>query len=247
MSKEGKKRKRTAGGPLTGSQGWKTVDVGDELLIGSEEGGFMELEEFTPAPGVIVGALEPTEVEQDVMTQKKAKKVGDKHDQPKKKKKSGLKEGASEAALRKTSNAAEPKQKGSAAVEASPAEGSNDVAALMAQLAKLQAENAALKKGDAPGKAADPNSARSAKLAAKRAKAKEIRRVKKEAAKARKLRAASRSADEGAALLLLVSHAVIATLPGSSDSFFLYSAPCCACWACASCPRLTTTREQPLQ
>lgn len=203
MSMDGKKRKRAAVGPITGSHGWQRVDVGDELLIGAEEGGFMELEEFTPAPGSILGASDVPDHDLSVAKETKANVDGPKPDKKSKKKKPGLKEASSEVAARaKSRAAAEPKQQRSTAPKASAAEGpvSDDVAALKVQLAKLQAENAALKGGNAPGKAADPNSARSAKLAAKRTKAKEIRRIKKEAAKARKLRAAARPADEGAAV-----------------------------------------------
>ena len=210
MSKDGEKRKRATGGPITGSHGWQRVDVGDELLIGAEEGGFMELEEFTPAPGSILGASDVPKHDVSVAEETKARLDGPKPDKKSQKKKPGLKEASSEVAARAMSRAAaEPKQQGSTAPEASAAEGpvsaaegpvSDDVAALKVQLAKLQAENAALKGGNAPGKAADPNSARSAKLAAKRTKAKEIRRVKKKAAKARKLRAAARPTDQGAAL-----------------------------------------------
>ncbi|BDA45127.1 DEAD-box ATP-dependent RNA helicase 13 [Coccomyxa sp. Obi] len=189
MAKEGKKRKRTADNPLAGMQGWQKVEVGDELLIGSEEGGFLELEEFKPTPGAIMGLPQPTE-QQLTDTEKKQASLDKK---PKKKKKLAPKEVDTKAA-----RGTEDMQlsTGSAGASAGGEPVSDDVAALKAQLAKLQAENAALKEGNAPGKAPDPNSARSAKLAAKRAKAKEIRQVKKEAAKARKLRAAARSADD---------------------------------------------------
>jgi hypothetical protein len=46
----GKRRKAKTGAPppaggwLAGGQGWKTVDVGDELLLGAEESGFAGLE-----------------------------------------------------------------------------------------------------------------------------------------------------------------------------------------------------------
>jgi hypothetical protein len=33
--------------------GWRSVDVGDGLLVGSAEGGFCGLDEFTPTDGMI--------------------------------------------------------------------------------------------------------------------------------------------------------------------------------------------------
>ena len=48
MSMEkGRKRKKPDKGMTLPSAGWKKVDVGDELLLGSEEGGFLELEELS--------------------------------------------------------------------------------------------------------------------------------------------------------------------------------------------------------
>lgn len=195
MAKEGKKRKRTADNPLTGLQGWQKVEVGDELLIGSEEGGFLELEEFKPTPAII-GLPQPAEQELKGTIQKEPEEEPVSLSKKPKKKKAAPKDGKTEAA-RGTEDVQPSTGTPGTSAGGEPV---SDIAALKAQLAKLQAENAALKEGNAPGRAPDPNSARSAKLAAKRAKAKEIRRVKKEAAKARKLRAAARSADDGAAL-----------------------------------------------
>lgn len=183
--------------PLTGLQGWQKVQVGDELLIGSEEGGFLELEEFKPSPGAIMGLPEPVEQELNGTSQKGLEEEkASPAKKPKKNKKLASKSVNSQAA-----RGTEDLQQSTGTPGSNAGGGPvSDIAALKAELAKLQAENAALKEGKAPGKAPDPNSARSAKLAAKRAKAKEIRRVKKEAAKARKLRAAARPADDGVTL-----------------------------------------------
>ena len=48
----GKKRQSSGGGSSAywnNIKGWKQVDTGDEFLLGSEEYGFMGLEELDPA------------------------------------------------------------------------------------------------------------------------------------------------------------------------------------------------------
>ncbi|CAL8469133.1 g8674 [Coccomyxa elongata] len=224
MAKQGKKRKRTADNPLTGLQGWQKVEVGDELLIGSEEGGFLELEEFKPTPGALVGLPEPAKQELNGTSQNRPEDVEASPDKKSKKKKKLTLKTVDTLAARGTEDLQQSTCTPGSSAGGGPV---SDVAALKIELAKLQAENAALKEGKAPGKAPDPNSARSAKLAAKRAKAKEIRRVKKEAAKARKLRAAARPADDekpaglkkekakGEAVAVPAKHE---SMPGTSES-----------------------------
>ena len=227
MAKEGKKRKRPAHTPLKGLQGWHKVEVGDELLIGSEEGGFLELEEFKPAPGAIQGLPEPAEQELNGASQKKPEKEQASLDKkPKKKKKLAPKDVDSQAA-RGTGDMHLSAGTPGASRGGEPV---SDVAALKAELAKLQAENAALKEGKTPGKAPDPNSARSAKLAAKRSKAKEIRRVKKEATKARKLRAATQSADDGTAPVWVFLQRMYQSGKRQNSSMTTYQ-----CWMHAMC------------
>ena len=48
LNEDSRKRKKPEVPSGFISAGWKRVDVGDELLLGSEEGGFMELEELIP-------------------------------------------------------------------------------------------------------------------------------------------------------------------------------------------------------
>jgi len=43
------KKKVTEDGGWETVQGWRKVQVGDELLVGAEEYGFMELEEIDPS------------------------------------------------------------------------------------------------------------------------------------------------------------------------------------------------------
>ena len=43
-----KKKAAGRGGDFFASQAWKAVNVGDELLLGAEEFGFMGLEELDP-------------------------------------------------------------------------------------------------------------------------------------------------------------------------------------------------------
>jgi hypothetical protein len=43
-----KKKSSTKNGGWESVQGWQKVQVGDELLVGAEEYGFMELEEIDP-------------------------------------------------------------------------------------------------------------------------------------------------------------------------------------------------------
>ena len=42
---------RQAGSVWLGKAGWKKVEVGDELLLAAEEGGFLEVEEYVPGCG----------------------------------------------------------------------------------------------------------------------------------------------------------------------------------------------------
>lgn len=195
MVKEGGKRKRTAESPFDRLQGWQKVEIGDELLIGSEESGFLELEEFTPASGSNVVSSAAAEEPASPMKEKSKKELGS-SDNKAKKKKALRKVAGSEAPVPQNPSAREPV---GSEQQTAGRPVSDDVAQLKAQLARLQAENQRLKEGKAPGKAPDPNSARTAKIAAKRAKAKEVRQAKKEAAKARKLRVAARVMEGGVA------------------------------------------------
>jgi hypothetical protein len=204
MVKEVKKRKRSMMSAWKDCQGWQKVDVGDELLLGSEEGGFLELEEYKPSPGsVMFNQLTVPESQVEPGKPKKAKKAeksrqgADEKDHQKKSKAqvpSSDKAAAAKPEPSRSKKKAKPAhQRQEAGTSQAADTGSDDVAALKAQLASLHEENRRLKQ-ERPGRQApDPNSSRSAN----RAKAKEIRKAKKAKARARRLRSA---ANEGVLL-----------------------------------------------
>ena len=54
-----KRKTRSSASPWDQQEGWKEVEVGDDFLLGSDEYGFMGLEELDPSAikgGVGVGA-----------------------------------------------------------------------------------------------------------------------------------------------------------------------------------------------
>lgn len=133
-----KKRKKPE--KLSGfiAAGWRKVDVGDQLLLGSEEGGFMELEEMAPpakpdAKAAVVDTVE--DAAKAAPSAAKSKKQ--------KKQKEKIKEGGSEPRTEQVPRASlkPAKAKKSQEVEELPA----DVEGLKAKIAALQQENEALK------------------------------------------------------------------------------------------------------
>ena len=134
MSMEkGRKRKKPDEGMTLPSAGWKKVDVGDELLLGSEEGGFLGLEELSPAAipalSAAVDGKDSREAGASPFPVKpKMQKIKTK-DSPE-----------SEQAPK----AVKPKRKAKTGVREKQEVG-DDVGELKAKLAALQQENAALK------------------------------------------------------------------------------------------------------
>ncbi len=128
-----RKRKKADVPLASASKGWKKIEVGDELLLGSDEGGFMELEEFTPAaptsqPAAAGDVSQHTAAETASAAKAKKQKKGSTID--------GVKQTAKEAAK------ADKKGKKNVVKDAgAPA----DVEDLKAKIAALQQENAALK------------------------------------------------------------------------------------------------------
>ena len=138
MSMEtGRKRKNPEARSGFVNAGWKRVDVGDDLLLGSEEGGFMELEELLPptksAPEVAASrSSEPGDgkVASPTKTSKQKKQKADRKTRLESKQ---VMKAADAQGMAHVSIAAEAEQ---------PAE---DVEGLRAKLAALQQENEALK------------------------------------------------------------------------------------------------------
>lgn len=130
-----KKRKKPE--KLSGfiAAGWRKVDVGDQLLLGSEEGGFMELEEMAPPAKPDAKAAVVDTVEDAAKAAPSAAKS--------KKQKEKIKEGGSEPRTEQVPRASlkPAKAKKSQEVEELPA----DVEGLKAKIAALQQENEALK------------------------------------------------------------------------------------------------------
>ena len=131
------RKRKKADVPLAlASKGWKKVDVGDELLLGSDEGGFMELEEFTPAAPTSEPAAAGAAV--DVSQHTAAGKASDA--KAEKQKKGSTNDGVKQTAK----EAAKADNKGKRIV-VKDAGAAADVEDLKAKIAALQQENAALK------------------------------------------------------------------------------------------------------
>ena len=134
----GRKRKKPEVPSGFISAGWKRVDVGDELLVGSEEGGFMELEELVPPTNSSseVAASRSTKQEEDgtVATPIKTSKQ--------KKQKADRKTRLESKRVMKTADV-QPTAHVSMAPRAE--QSAEDVEGLRAKLAALQQENKALK------------------------------------------------------------------------------------------------------
>ena len=132
----GKKRKKPEVPSGFVNAGWKKVDVVDDLLLGSEEGGFMELEELVPPtkPSFEVAASRSTEQEDGTgasptKTSKQKKQRADG------KTRLESKQVVKTADAQQTAHVSTP-------LKEQPAE---DVEGLKAKLAALQQENEALK------------------------------------------------------------------------------------------------------
>ena len=138
MSMEtGKKRKKPEAVSGFLDAGWKRVDVGDDLLLGSEEGGFMELEELLPStkPSSEAAASRSTKQgDGTVASPTKASKQ--------KKQKADKKTRLESKQVMKTADAQQTAHAGIAPEIEQPAD---DVEGLRAKLAALQQENKALK------------------------------------------------------------------------------------------------------
>ena len=139
---EKSRERKKANVPLAlASEGWKTVDVGDELLLGSEEGGFLELEEFTPAAlnatqSAAVGIADDVSQHAATGAASAAK--------PKKQKRRRTTDDGSEHSATEASELRKPDKIGKRDA-AKHAEATADVKELKARIAALQQENAALK------------------------------------------------------------------------------------------------------
>jgi len=133
---KGKKRKKPEQPQAHQSNGWKKVDIGDELLLGSEEGGFLELEELSPD-----AIFSPDTTADD--TAEQTTKAAPSTAKPKKQKKGSTKDGTKQGVNESTEGVkVEKKRKKSAA---GIGEAEFDVDGLKAKIAALQQENAALK------------------------------------------------------------------------------------------------------
>ena len=140
--KKSRKRKKANLPPAFAINGWKKVDVGDELLLGSEEGGFLELEELTPAAAAPPAAAAAAAAPKDD-TAAHAAKLTPSSVKPKKRKKGSAEEGSKQGVMVASEAVAakkKPRQK------AAKGEGTTaDLEGLKAKIAALQQENAALK------------------------------------------------------------------------------------------------------
>ena len=115
------------------SAGWKKVDVGDELLLGSEEGGFLELEELSPAAIPALSAAVDGKNSHEAGASPSAVKS--------KMQKTKTKDSPQTEQAPKAVKPKNHAKKGVQGIE----EGGDDVGELKAKLATLQQENAALK------------------------------------------------------------------------------------------------------
>lgn len=183
-------RKRKAA-PWDKANGWKQVKVGDDLMLGSTESGFMGLEVLEPDETLLFGHHKrqvqqaPDAEDEDMLAEvdevasnKKSKKSAE---QPQSKRAKLSEPGASP-----------PAAKGSSSVS---------LEILTAKIASLEAENSALKaknasKPDKPGRAGKDVPAKKAK--ADKAAKKEVAKVAKKAKKGKVVTTATVSPTEGA-------------------------------------------------
>ena len=139
------RKRKKADVPLAlASKGWKKVDVGDELLLGSEEGGFLELEEFNPAAPASQSAAVEAAVDASQHTFTGTASAVKSKKQKKGRADDGTKQTAKVAL--KAAKADKEGKKIAAKDEGAPA----DVEDLKAKIAALQQENAALKYAISP-------------------------------------------------------------------------------------------------
>ena len=132
-----RKRKKPEASLGFAHAGWKRVDVGDDLLLGSEEGGFMELEEMVPPSKVsseVAGSRSTEQGDGTVASPTKASKQ--------KKQKADRKTRLESKQVMKTADAQQTAHASTAPEAEQPAD---DVEGLRAKLAALQQENEALK------------------------------------------------------------------------------------------------------
>lgn len=134
------RKRKKADVPLAlASKGWKKIDVGDELLLGSEEGGFLELEELSPAA---TNSQPAAAAAADVVSEHTATGTASAVKSTKQKK--GRKDDGSRQTAMEGAKAVKAEKKGKR--HASKDEGAAaDVEDLKAKIAALQQENAALK------------------------------------------------------------------------------------------------------
>ena len=133
----GRKRKKPEDPSGFVNAGWKRVDVGDDLLLGSAEGGFMELEELLP----------PSKPSSEVAASRSAKQGDGTSASPtkaskQKKQKADRKTRLESKQVMKTADA---QQTAHASIAPEPEQPADDVEGLRAKLASLQQENEALK------------------------------------------------------------------------------------------------------
>ncbi len=130
---KGKKRKKPE---KPHRNGWKKVDIGDELLLGSEEGGFLELEELSPD-----AIFSPDTAADD--TAEQTAKPAPSTAKPKKQKKGITKDASRQGVNESTEGVKVDKKRKKDGAKIGEAE--SDVDGLKAKIAALQQENAALK------------------------------------------------------------------------------------------------------
>ena len=179
-------RKRKAG-PLDKANGWKQFKVGDDLMLGSTEGGFMGLEVLEPDETLLFGHHKrqaqqaPDAEDEDMLAEV------DEVPSNKKSKKSADKPQSKKAKLSEPSST-QPAAKGTAG---------SSLDLLNAKIAALEAENSALKAKNAskPDKPAGKDKDKGAKKAKKD---KAVRKDKQKVAKkAEKSKAATTDAAPG--------------------------------------------------
>lgn len=135
--------------------GWKAVDVGDDILLGAEEGGFAGLEvledvsvldpELMKALDAAAAGHQQSGVDARAAPAGKAAAAQPKDSASKKKAAQQQKQQQKQQQADKVAAAQATRKRGTAAADGEGEEG--DVEALRAKLLALEAENAALKKG----------------------------------------------------------------------------------------------------
>ncbi len=159
-------RKRKAA-PWDKAKGWKQVQVGDDLMLGSTESGFMGLEVLEPEETLLFGnykrQADPTTEDGDDESVRAnldaIMQVNEQSEGPSVHKKKKAK--VADSVVAKTADQEPTKAK-------TAASGNDKLALLTAKIAALEAENLALKKSSTPDAAAKPAKKQKAAKAAKR-------------------------------------------------------------------------------